>query len=257
MKRFTETLKWEDPWYRRLSPVQKCLWGYLCDKCDHAGVIDLDYEAVSFQVGAEVSEADLQALGERVEKLPCGKAWIRKFVRFQYGELSTACKAHLPVYAAIKKHGLDDRVLIPTALPVASPLRGLQEADKDKETEKVGGESREEGIPNWPRVSAYAAEMGLAEWKARDFFDEMEGCGWLDYNKRPIRKWQNVLNRVRTKWEADGRPMQPPNNNAKTINGNTHGGRGGAPNPRVADTLNNPGQYPKSGVIGGRKPGGT
>ena len=36
----------------------------------------------------------------------------------------------------------------------------------------------------------------------------MEGCGWLDYNHRPIKSWQAVLARIREKWEADGRPSQ-------------------------------------------------
>lgn len=111
------------------------------------------------------------------------------------------------------------------------------------------------GNPRIEEVLTHAILIGLAEWKARDWFDEMDGCGWLDFQHREIRNWKAVLNRVRTKWEADGRPTQPPTNNAKTINGNTHGGRGGAPNPRLTDTLNNPSQYPKSGVIGGRKPG--
>ena len=55
-----------------------------------------------------------------------------------------------------------------------------------------------------------AARIGLAEWKARDWFDEMEGCGWLDHKGRRIQRWQSVLARVKTKWEADGRPAHPP-----------------------------------------------
>lgn len=64
----------------------------------------------------------------------------------------------------------------------------------------------------WPAledVLAHAQSIGLAEWKARDWFDEMEGTGWIDWNHRPVQKWQAVLNRVKTKWQADGSPMQP------------------------------------------------
>lgn len=250
-KRFTETQKWDDPWFRRLSPARKCLWQYICDRCDQSGVIDLDYEAASFQIGAEVSEADLLAFGERVEKLPCGKAWVAKFVKFQYGELSTACKAHTPVFAAIERNGLKQRLSKPIQQLPDSPHRGLQEAEKEKEeeTDRGGGVGGGDVSPSWPAVRAHAVQIGLAEWKALDFFNEMEGCGWLDYNKRPIRKWQNVLNRVRTKWEADGRPMQPP------TNGNTS--KSASANSRFVDTLNHTGQYPKEGVIGGRKPSGA
>lgn len=64
----------------------------------------------------------------------------------------------------------------------------------------------------WPtleEVLAYADRIGLAAWKAKDWFEEHEGSGWLDWNHRPIHKWQSVLNRVKTKWTADGSPMQP------------------------------------------------
>jgi uncharacterized protein YdaU (DUF1376 family) len=68
--------------------------------------------------------------------------------------------------------------------------------------------------PSWQEVREYAASphCGLAEWKAEDWFREMEGAGWLDYRSRPIDKWRSVLLRVKTRWEADGRPMQPPSN---------------------------------------------
>lgn len=64
--------------------------------------------------------------------------------------------------------------------------------------------------PSFDEVAAYAQTISLAEWKARDWFDEMEGCGWIDFQHRPVVAWKPMLNRVRTKWEADGRPMHPP-----------------------------------------------
>lgn len=106
MKRFTETEKWKDKWFRALTPAQKCLWVYLCDNCDHAGVIEPDFGLASFQIGVRVSERDMDALGDRVRLMDNGKYWIRAFVRFQYGKLSEACKPHAPVFAAISRHGL-------------------------------------------------------------------------------------------------------------------------------------------------------
>lgn len=71
---------------------------------------------------------------------------------------------------------------------------------------------REREIPDWESVRLYADKVGLAEWKAKDWFNEMEGCGWLDFSNRQIIKWQPVLMRVKAKWEADGRPCGPPAN---------------------------------------------
>ncbi|MCI0746495.1 MAG: hypothetical protein L0Y58_13925 [Verrucomicrobia subdivision 3 bacterium] len=61
-------------------------------------------------------------------------------------------------------------------------------------------------MPSLQEVLAYAERAGLAPWRATDWFHEMEGCGWLDYKHRPIVKWRSVLDRLRVKWEADGRP---------------------------------------------------
>lgn len=65
-------------------------------------------------------------------------------------------------------------------------------------------------IPSLETVLCHASKIGLAEWRARDWFDEMEGCGWKDHQGRQVCRWSNILNRVRTKWEADGRPSGPP-----------------------------------------------
>ena len=64
--------------------------------------------------------------------------------------------------------------------------------------------------PGLEEVKTYAAQIGLGPWKAEDWFHEMEGCGWLDFNHRPVAKWKPLLLRVKTKWEADGRPTAPP-----------------------------------------------
>lgn len=82
-------------------------------------------------------------------------------------------------------------------------------------------------------VKDTASMIGLAEWKAVDWFNEMEGCGWLDHNRRPIHNGRAVLARVKTKWEADGRPSGPP----KGQNANNQKPRGGSPD-RNAGTYN-------------------
>lgn len=66
------------------------------------------------------------------------------------------------------------------------------------------------GRPTRNETLAKAQFIGLAEWKANDWFDEMEGCGWLDHQHRPIMDWVAVLTRVCRKWESDGRPTSPP-----------------------------------------------
>lgn len=105
-KRFTESEKWKDPWFRRLPIVGKMFWVYVCDHCDHAGVISPDWEAMSFYFGTEVTEDVLTHFEKQIQQMGGGKLFIRSFIKFQYGKLSKECKPHNPVFQALKKHGL-------------------------------------------------------------------------------------------------------------------------------------------------------
>jgi hypothetical protein len=127
MRRFTETQKWEDPWFRKLPPKLKLLWVWLLDRCDNAGVIEPDIDLASFQTGCQYSIDILSQFGDRVTLLPCGKFFIPKFISFQYGTLSRACKAHNPVFASLEKHGLKG---------YPYPMDRVQEKEKEKVQEK-------------------------------------------------------------------------------------------------------------------------
>jgi hypothetical protein len=107
MKRFTETTKWRDIWFRRLSIHQKCLWHLICDICDPAGVFEFDPELFSFDIGSKIKESDLAALGDRIQHLFENKWIIKKFIAFQYGKLSSECKPHKGIFSALEKHGLN------------------------------------------------------------------------------------------------------------------------------------------------------
>lgn len=110
MKRFTETTKWDDPWFRKLSPTAKCLWTYLCERCDAAGVIDLDMELASFLIGTKIKTEHIGELGSRIVQLDNGKWWITKFIQFQYGSLSEDCRGHAQAIKAYRENGLEERV---------------------------------------------------------------------------------------------------------------------------------------------------
>jgi hypothetical protein len=139
-KRFTETTKWEDPWFRELTPTQKSLWAWLLDKCDCAGVLpEIDWKLASFQIGAELDAKAMQAFAGRAE--PCGKGWwIRKFIAYQYGSaLSCRNAAHRGVLRALKNAKLDAPVALETEGPTKDlprTFKGPKDKDKDKDKEK-------------------------------------------------------------------------------------------------------------------------
>ena len=88
MKRFTETVKWDDPWFRNLKPKQKLLWYYICDKCDNAGVWKVDLQLASMFIGDTVTKEDAMAFNDAVKDRVMffesdTVLLIRQFVSFQ------------------------------------------------------------------------------------------------------------------------------------------------------------------------------
>jgi 5-methylcytosine-specific restriction endonuclease McrA len=107
-KRFTETEKWKDKWFRALKPEYKLAWIYLLDNCDIAGVVDIDEELANFQIGEDVDwDAFYQTCENRIDRTQRGKVIIVRFIEFQYGKLSPACKPHMPVIAKLRSHGIE------------------------------------------------------------------------------------------------------------------------------------------------------
>jgi hypothetical protein len=142
MKRFTATEKWDDVWFRKLTPRAKCLWMYICDKCDHAGVIDLDVGLASFQIGDQISDSDIESFNGRVRQINDSKLLVSDFIRFQYGKLSRECKPHMPVFAALSKHGIP-----------------IEEVEQNKSyTETVPGDLRAKIIKRDGLVCAYTGK---------------------------------------------------------------------------------------------------
>jgi hypothetical protein len=135
MKRFTESTKWDDKWFRRLPADQKFGWLYLLDTCDAAGVVEIDQELAEFRIGMQVNwEGLLKDAGRRIEPIANGKHWLTGYIKFQYGKLSRECNAHRPAIASLEKHSLSGRVLEGSLDP--SRKGPIQDKDKDKDKNK-------------------------------------------------------------------------------------------------------------------------
>jgi len=143
MKRFSETTKWADPWFRGLPIEAKCLWLWILDNCDCAGIIEIDMGLAEFQIGSTKPLASpLEALGDRVEMYG-SKLFVPKFIRYQYGdELHFANTAHRGVIRRLEMAKIPCPVRISEKKdqaplkPLQSPLQGAQDKDKDKDKDK-------------------------------------------------------------------------------------------------------------------------
>lgn len=158
MKRFTETTKWDDPWFMNLSPTAKLLWFYLLDHCDNAGVVDPNMKLMSLQLGETVQEEHFLELGDRLQTLPNRKLHIPKFVGFQFGKLGLSSKVHVSVLNLLGSHQIKYPFSEDT-LPngYVKGINTLQEKEKEKEKEPEGvqGEDFSERI-----YQAYPLKVG-------------------------------------------------------------------------------------------------
>lgn len=144
-KRFTETTKWADPWFRDLSPKLKAFWLYCLDNCDQAGVWKVDFGLASFCIGEKVTKADVMTpFHDRVLFFGVDKMVILKFIQFQYGVLSPDCKMHKPVFASLAKNGVNydnlkgiDRVSIGFQTLLVKDQDQDKDQDQEKEQERV------------------------------------------------------------------------------------------------------------------------
>ncbi len=201
MKRFTESTKWDDPWFRQLPGASKLLFLWLVDKCDGAGIIDADLGLASFQIGMKINMDTLVSLGERVTQLDNGKLILTKFIKFQHGELSRDCKAHNPVFKSLEANGLlavgedgKERVSIPYA-------KGMQrvQVQVKVEAEVKSGESAERGKASLDESKAFAKELGLPESDGESCFHKWEGNGWKN-GSNPVKDWRATIR----SWKAAG-----------------------------------------------------
>ena len=55
-KRFIDTKIWDKAWFRKLDTNSKLIWIYILTKCDHAGILDADWEAMNFFIGTNIND---------------------------------------------------------------------------------------------------------------------------------------------------------------------------------------------------------
>jgi hypothetical protein len=105
MKRFTDTCKWDDPWFRALPGVHKLVFLYIIDRCNNAGFWEVDMDSLAFHTKLESKhlEGALKGL-ERGLKGASGWVWVRRFLRHQKHEpLNQENPAHRQIITLISE----------------------------------------------------------------------------------------------------------------------------------------------------------
>lgn len=126
-KRFTDTSKWDKQSFADLSLKMKMVWIYLCDKCDHAGVWEINLKLLSFQTGTKVTLREIgDAFGDWIE-VHGSKILLTNFLDFQYGNLNPNNRVHASILQRIEK-------LAPKK-DLTSPLQGAKDMEEDMDKE--------------------------------------------------------------------------------------------------------------------------
>lgn len=186
VKRFTDTQIWNKPWFRKLPPRVKELFRYLYENCEADGVIDPDWEMMSFSIGEPVTLKDIELLNGNVVELN-GKLFLPQFIEFQYGKLSKDCPPHTRVFEALKRH----RITLGNRVRSTLGTRALEKEEEEEEYGKEGS-LRGDSKPTEVDIVAYVKEHGLTETDGSYLFHHWEGNGWT-INGKPIKRWKSVV----------------------------------------------------------------
>jgi hypothetical protein len=133
--RFTDSRKWDDPWFRKLPCKYKAFFIFLLDKCNHAGIWKVDFESAEFHIGeAIVKEEAIGMLNGRVVVLK-EKWFVPNFIKFQYqvsgmADLNPENRVHKSVIEILKKEG--------AYKPLLRGLLGCKDKDYDKDKDIKG-----------------------------------------------------------------------------------------------------------------------
>ena len=109
-KRFIDTKIWDKAWFRKLDTNSKLIWIYILTKCDHAGILDGDIEAMNFFLGSNISEYEEipNVIKDKMIPIDDDQYFIPSFIEYQYGQLRINSKPHLSVIKRLEEKGLNN-----------------------------------------------------------------------------------------------------------------------------------------------------
>lgn len=218
MKRFCDTDIWQQAWFRKLSPKLKCLYRYLNDRCNCIGLMqDFDPELATFQLGEEITQEDIDALGERVQRKH-GGIWLPDFLTFQVPNVDWKCPTHRTIIKTLLAEGIEHPIA--NLPPNLAPNLGdrLQEKDKEQEEDQdkdsgkgVQGKGKPDATaPEFPAtVAAAVVCVGstVPEAYTTQIWHQLMARGCKDGTGTLVTRFDHY---VKHRWAKDGPTWKPP-----------------------------------------------
>lgn len=104
--KFTDSNKWDDPWFEALPPWAQLLWMFVCDKCDHVGVLAMSKAQADRRIpGIDWGSLEAVFAGRMAQLGP--DLWVLpKYLHFQQPNLDKNQNMQKAVTKLLDKHGL-------------------------------------------------------------------------------------------------------------------------------------------------------
>lgn len=196
MKRFTETAKWDDPWFRALAGANKLVFLYVIDRCNNAGFWEVDEAALVFHTRLDPKhiEGAWKAL-DRGLKAASGWVWVKNFLRHQKNDsLNPENTFHRQIIGLLREQieRFKDFPEVLEFLPKEAPCKGL--------TSPIGtgiGKGKKGSAEGKPKdreqAYDYGDEIGMPKADVDGWFDHFESNGWRVGGKAPMKDWKSAL----------------------------------------------------------------
>ena len=204
-KRFTDTEKWDDPWFSDMPVIYKLIYIYILDRCDNVGVWKVNKRLVKFHVSSDIDwDVFMSYMGCRIKVLSDEKWWLTKFCTYQYGLLKEDSKSK-PVISHIntlKNHRLwiDYTKGIHTLKEKVKEKEQVKEKEKDKEKENSNNDIFREIKTYYPNDSSIAPEVDALLLKASGLMEPehilmrvKDYAKYCEKNGRWIKEMKNWL----------------------------------------------------------------
>ncbi len=194
-KRDRNSTIWKDTFYRSLPPLYKCLWDYIKDDCDNAGVWIPDFKVASICIGKKVKEEiALNLFSGKIQVLKNGHWLLPSFISevLGFADLNDKDRFQRSIIDLLNKHYLILNKGLVSTLQGTKDIDIERIKDKDKEEKGVQGEKHFQHIGEKNGVSVSVKARYLHEtpkiihdlqehFRLQGQLDEITRAGWIDF----------------------------------------------------------------------------
>lgn len=185
-KRQTSTEKWDDPFFFDLPTKYKLFWLYLLDKCNNAGIWEVNKKMAEFCIDEKIEWDKIQEIfPNRIELINGGKKWfIKKFIQFQYKQLDDNNKFHHSIIALLRAEGLYKGLTSPLQAPKYKDKDiYINKKNKDNNNTKINNISKNEQLEKFENIwNRYPRKEGKPQAQKHFIAQVSDDQDWADIN---------------------------------------------------------------------------